>query len=51
MGPGGLLTGLTTTALETALEVEISEHLGYDKHEVAARNGENSRNGTVLRLS
>ncbi len=46
IGPGGLLTGLTKTVLETALEEEISEHLGYDKHEVAGRNGDNSRNGT-----
>ena len=28
VGPGGLLTGLTKTVLETALEVEMSEHLG-----------------------
>ena len=31
IGPGGLLTGLTKTVLETALEAEITEHLGYDK--------------------
>ena len=36
VGPGGLLTGLTKTVLETALEREISEHLGYDKHDSAA---------------
>ena len=35
VGPGGLLTGLTKTVLETALEVEISDHLGYDKHDPA----------------
>jgi putative transposase len=46
VGPGGLLAGLTKTVLETALEVEMTEHLGYDKHEQAGRNGENSRNGT-----
>lgn len=46
VGPGGLLTGLTKTVLETALEAEISEHLGYDKHDPAGRNGGNSRNGT-----
>jgi hypothetical protein len=32
--------------LETALEAEISEHLGYDKHDPAGRNGGNSRNGS-----
>jgi transposase-like protein len=46
VGPGGLLTGLTKTVLETALETELSEHLGYDKHDPAGRNRGNSRNGT-----
>jgi putative transposase len=46
VGPGGLLTGLTKTVLETALEAEMSDHLGYDKHDPAGRNGGNSRNGT-----
>ena len=46
VGPGGLLTGLTKNVLEAALEAELSEHLGYDKHEPVGRNGENSRNGT-----
>ena len=46
VGPGGLLTGLTKTVLETALEAEMSEHLGYDKHDPVGRNGANSRNGT-----
>ena len=41
VGPGGLLTGLTKTVLETALEAEMSEHLGYDKHDPAgALSGE-----------
>jgi putative transposase len=46
VGPGGLLTGLTKTVLETALEAELSEHLGYDKHDPVGRNRANSRNGT-----
>lgn len=46
VGPGGLLTGLTKTVLETALDAELSEHLGYDKHDPVGRNGGNSRNGT-----
>lgn len=45
IGPGGLLTGLTSKVINTALEVEMAEHLGYDKHDPAGRNGENSRNG------
>ncbi|GAC1594668.1 MAG: IS256 family transposase [Acidimicrobiales bacterium] len=46
VGPGGLLTGLTKSVLETALEEELAEHLGYDKHDPVGRNGQNSRNGT-----
>jgi len=46
VGPGGLLAGLTKTVLETALEAEMAEHLGYDKHDPAGRTGGNSRNGS-----
>ena len=46
VGPGGLLAGLTKTVLETALEAEMTEHLGYEAHEAAGRDGGNSRNGT-----
>jgi putative transposase len=44
-GEGGLLQQLTKRVLESALEGEITGHLGYDKHEVTAKNGTNSRNG------
>ena len=43
--PGGLLNQLTKKVLETALEAEMSDHLGYDKHHPAGRNHGNSRNG------
>lgn len=46
IGPGGLLTGLAMSVLETALKTAMREHLGYDKHDVMGRNGGNSRNGT-----
>lgn len=32
--------------LESALEGEITDHLGYDKHDAAGKNSGNSRNGT-----
>jgi putative transposase len=38
VGPGGLLTGLTKTVLETALEAEMSEHLGYERHDPVGRD-------------
>jgi hypothetical protein len=37
-GPDGLLEALTKTVIETALEEEMSDHLGYDKHEPVGRN-------------
>jgi transposase-like protein len=43
-GPEGLLKQLTNTVLETALNQELTEHLGHDKHG-AAQSG-NVRNGT-----
>jgi Transposase, Mutator family len=46
VGQGGLLTRLTKSVLETALEAEMTQHLGYDKHDPMGRNGGNSRNGT-----
>ncbi len=33
-GPDGLLRQLTKTVLETALKEEMTEHLGYEKHQV-----------------
>ena len=32
VGPGGLSSDLTKTVLETALEVELEDHLGYARH-------------------
>src|ERR1700761_7722654 len=45
-GEGGLLQQLTKRLLESALEGEITDHLGYDKHDPAGKNGGNSRHGT-----
>jgi putative transposase len=45
-GPDGLLKALTKSVIETALDEEMNEHLGYDKHEPQGRNRGNSRNGT-----
>src|SRR5690348_7063400 len=47
VGPGGLLNQITKRVLEAALEAEMSEHLGYDKHEYVGRDGGNSRNGVA----
>jgi putative transposase len=45
-GPDGLLKELTKTVLETALNQEMAEHLGHDKHGLAGNETGNVRNGT-----
>jgi transposase-like protein len=42
VGPGALLADLTKLVLETGLEVEMDDHLGYAKHDPAGRDGGNS---------
>ncbi|MGW4816323.1 IS256 family transposase [Kitasatospora cineracea] len=44
-GEGGLLQQLTKRVLESALEGEITDHLGYEKHDPARAGSGNSRNG------
>ena len=44
-GEGGLLSQLTKVVVESALDGELDDHLGYDKHDPAGRDGGNSRNG------
>lgn len=46
VGPGGLLADLAKQVIETGLEVEMDDHVGYEKHAAEGRNGGNSRNGT-----
>lgn len=46
VGPDGLLNQLTKNVLETALDAEMVEHLGYEKHDPDGRGSGNSRNGT-----
>jgi putative transposase len=44
-GEGGLLTGLIRQVLQTGLEVEMVDHLGYDRYAPEGRGSGNSRNG------
>lgn len=39
----GLLQTMTKTVIETALDEELSEHLGYDRHDPAGHGSGNSR--------
>jgi len=45
-GPDGLLKQLTKSVIETALGEEMTEHLGYEKHDPAGIGADNIRNGT-----
>ncbi|MFD3746253.1 IS256 family transposase [Nocardia sp. NPDC058633] len=45
-GEGGLLAQLTKLVVESALEGEITDHLGYEHSDPAGRGTGNSRNGT-----
>ena len=44
-GQGGLLRQLTKRVLESALEGEITDHLGCEKHDWGGRGGGGSRDG------
>jgi transposase-like protein len=44
--PDGLLKQLTKTVLETSLNEEMTEHLGYEKRDPAGAGSGNVRNGT-----
>lgn len=45
LGEDGLLKQLTKRIAERALDAELDQHLGYNKHDPAGKNTGNSRNG------
>jgi transposase-like protein len=45
-GPDGLLKAITATVLQTALEEEMTEHLGHEKHQAPTSGSGNIGNGT-----
>src|SRR6201996_7310849 len=45
-GPDGLLKQLTKSVIETALDEEMTDHLGYAKGDRAGVGAENIGNGT-----
>jgi len=46
IGETGLLKQLTKALVERAMGAELTDHLGYEKHDPAGYNSGNSRNGT-----
>ena len=45
-GPGGVLAQLTKRLVERAMEVELTDHLGYEAHHEPPGGAGNTRNGT-----
>src|SRR6516164_10022432 len=45
-GPGGLLAELTKRLIERAMEVELTDHVGYEPHCEPPGGAGNTRNGT-----
>lgn len=46
-GKQGILARLFSATIETMLEAELTEHLGYERYEAKGWNSGNSRNGNV----
>lgn len=46
-GENGLLKQLTKAILERALQAELTDHLGYEKHDPVGHKSGNSRNGNT----
>jgi putative transposase len=46
-GPGGLLSQLTKRLVERAMEVELTDHLGYEPHQEPPGGAGNTRNGST----
>ena len=49
IGKHGLLKQLTKAVLERAMQAEMTDHLGYEKHDQAGNNSGNSRNGKTTK--
>ena len=49
IGENGLLKQLTKAILERAMQAELTEHLGYEKHDPAGHHRGNSRNGATTK--
>jgi putative transposase len=47
VGPGGLLAQLTKRLVERAMEVELTDHLGYELHQEPPGGTGNTRNGST----
>src|SRR3954451_16702102 len=46
-GPGGVFSQLTRRLVERAVEVELTDHLGYERHREPPGGAGNTRNGST----
>jgi putative transposase len=46
LGPDGVLSEITSRVMNRALDVELTDHVGYERGDPAGRGSGNSRNGT-----
>lgn len=49
VGPGGLLADLTRRLVERAMSAELTEHLGYERHQEPPGGTGNTRNGSTAK--
>src|SRR5205823_14401350 len=49
VGSGGLLSRLTKRLVERAMEVELTDHLGYEPHREPPGGAGNTRNGRTAK--
>lgn len=49
-GENGLIKSFVKTVMESALNAELTTHLGYEKHDTTGYNSGNSRNGTTPKI-
>src|SRR6187200_1660157 len=47
VGPGGLLADLTRRLVERAMSAELTDHVGYERHQEPPGGADNARNGTT----
>src|SRR5260370_2153606 len=50
IGENGLLKQLTKAILERAMQAELSDHLGFEKHDPAGHHSGNTRNGVGRKI-
>lgn len=49
LGPDGVLNAITSRLMNRALDVELTEHLGYERGDPGGRGSGNSRNGSTAK--